>query len=358
VLLGVASLAADQTSRRTASESIGRRIGGAGTGLTRLRRDARLAGMGVPEPVHEALPARDVLLGRTTHVRRVLPNKTRRMIGAWCFLDHYGPDDIKATGGMWVPPHPHTGLQTVTWLFEGLGRHTDSLGSDQLIRPGQLNVMTAGHGICHAEVSPEDAPPRLHGVQLWVCLPDDVRDGAPADFTHLADLPTYTEGGVTLRVLVGDLAGERSAAPAFSPLVGAEVRLQPGAQAMLPLDPGFEHGVLSVQGEVFVDGVGLPANQMAYLGGGRDGLDLRAPEAGEESVLMLLGGAPFEEEIVMWWNFIGRSHEEVVSQRDDWNGDGVSWTPPRYGEVAGFDGDRLLAPPMPNVRLRSRGREA
>ena len=109
------------------------------------------------EAVHEPLVARDVLLGRTTHVRRIVPNKTRRMIGAWCFLDHYGPDDIVATGGMWVPPHPHTGLQTVTWLFEGLGLHTDSLGSRQLIRPGQLNVMTAGHGICHAEVSPPDA---------------------------------------------------------------------------------------------------------------------------------------------------------------------------------------------------------
>ena len=132
------------------------------------------------EAVHEPLVARDVLLGRTTHVRRLVPNKTRRMIGAWCFLDHYGPDDIKATGGMWVPPHPHTGLQTVTWLFEGLGLHTDSLGSRQLIRPGQLNVMTAGHGICHAEVSPEDAPTHLHGVQLWVCLPDAVRDTAPA----------------------------------------------------------------------------------------------------------------------------------------------------------------------------------
>ena len=314
--------------------------------------------MGVLAAVHESLPARDVLLGRTTHVRRVLPNKTRRMIGAWCFLDHYGPDDIKKTGGMWVPPHPHTGLQTVTWLFEGLGRHTDSLGSDQLIRPGQLNVMTAGHGICHAEVSPEDAPTRLHGVQLWVCLPDDVRDGTPPDFTHLPDLPTYTEGGVTLKVLVGELAGERSPAPTYSPLVGAEIRLLPGAMAVLPLERDFEYGVLTVQGEVRVDDAALPANEMVYLGGSRDGLTLSVPEAGEESVVMLLGGEPFEEEIVMWWNFIGRSHDEVVAQRDEWNGDGVSWTPPRYGEVKGFAGDRLLAPPMPNVRLRSRGREA
>ena len=315
--------------------------------------------MAALDAVHEPLLPRDVVLGRTTHVRRVLPNKARRMVGAWCFLDHYGPDDVTATGGMWVPPHPHTGLQTVTWLFEGLGRHTDSLGSDQLIRPGQLNVMTAGHGICHAEVSPGDAPRLLHGVQLWVCLPGEVRDSTPADFTHLAAPPTYTEGGVTLTVLVGELAGEVSPAPAFTPLVGAEIRLRPGARAMLPLDGAFEHAVLSVAGDLRVEGRAVPAGQTAYLGGGRDGLLLEAPEGGtDEVVLMLLGGAPFEEEIVMWWNFIGRSHDEVVEQRAAWNGPGVSWTPPRYGEVAGFDGDRLLAPPMPRVRLRTRGRVA
>jgi redox-sensitive bicupin YhaK (pirin superfamily) len=315
--------------------------------------------MAALDTVHEPLLPRDVVLGRTTHVRRVLPNKSRRMVGAWCFLDHYGPDDVRASGGMWVPPHPHTGLQTVTWLFEGLGRHTDSLGSDQLIRPGQLNVMTAGHGICHAEVSPDDAPRVLHGVQLWVCLPDEVRDSTPPDFTHLADLPTYTEGGVTLQVLVGELAGEVSPAPAFTPLVGAEIRLRPGASAMLPLDPEFEHGVLTVAGELLVGGRTVPVGQMAYLGGGRHGLLVEAPQDGTgEVVLLLLGGTPFEEEIVMWWNFIGRSHEEVVEQREAWNGAGVSWTPPRYGEVKGFDGDRLLAPPMPHVRLRRRGRAA
>jgi redox-sensitive bicupin YhaK (pirin superfamily) len=308
------------------------------------------------EGIHEPLVARDVILGRTTHVRRLVPNKTRRMIGAWCFLDHYGPDDIKASGGMWVPPHPHTGLQTVTWLFEGLGLHTDSLGSHQLIRPGQLNVMTAGHGIAHAEVSPPEAPQTLHGVQLWVCLPDEVRDTTPPAFTHLADLPTYEEHGVTLRVLVGSLAGESSPAPTYTPLVGAELTLEPGAHATLPLDPAFEHGVLVAQGNARVDGVGIERNAMSYLGSGRSELTFEAAHADGDTVLMLLGGAPFEEEIVMWWNFIGRSHEEIVEQREAWNGDGVDFVPPRYGRVAGFTGDRLLAPPMPNVRLRSRGR--
>ena len=308
------------------------------------------------EAVHEPLAARDVLLGRTTHVRRLMPNKTRRMIGAWCFLDHYGPDDIKATGGMWVPPHPHTGLQTVTWLFEGLGLHTDSLGSSQLVRPGELNVMTAGHGICHAEVSPEDAPERLHGVQLWVCLPDEVRDSTPAAFAHLPDLPTHHEHGVTLRVLVGSLAGETSPAPTYTPLVGAELSLEPGSVATLPLEPGFEYGVLVAQGSAVVDGVEIPRNAMSYLGSGRTELSFEAAETEPDTVLMLLGGEPFEEHIVMWWNFIGRSHEEIVAQREAWNGDGIDFEPPRFGSVADFGGDRLLAPPMPNTILKPRGR--
>jgi redox-sensitive bicupin YhaK (pirin superfamily) len=309
------------------------------------------------ETVHEPLEARDVLLGRTTHVRRLVPNKNRRMIGAWCFLDHYGPDDIKTTGGMWVPPHPHTGLQTVTWLFEGLGLHTDSLGSEQLIRPGQLNVMTAGHGICHAEVSPEQAPTYLHGVQLWVCLPDHLRDSTPADFTHLAELPTYTEGGVTVKVLVGSLAGETSKAPTWSPLVGAQITLAAGSTATLPLDVDFEYGALTVSGIANVGGVDVPRNGMVYLGEGRRELTLTAaPDTPEEVTVLLLGGEPFEEEIVMWWNFIGRSHEDIVEQREAWNGDGVGFEPPRYGSVSGFAGDRLLAPPMPNTRLKARGR--
>lgn len=301
----------------------------------------------------ELLEPRDVLLGRTTHVRRTLPHKNHRMVGAWCFLDHYGPDDIKQTGGMWVPPHPHTGLQTVTWLFEGLGRHTDSLGSDQLIRPGQLNVMTAAHGICHAEVSPDDAPQRLHGVQLWVVLPDADRDTAPPAFAHLAELPTFEDGGATVTVMVGSLAGHTSEAPAFTPLVGAEVRLAAGASIDLPLDDGFEHAVLAVDGDVRVDGAVVDRHRLAFLGTGRSSLALAADQ---DTTVMLLGGEPFDEEIVMWWNFIGRSHAEIVEQRAAWNGTGVEHVPARFGAVADFPEPRLLAPPLPNTRLKARGR--
>ncbi len=305
------------------------------------------------ETVHEPLEARDVVLGRTTHVRRVLPNKVRRMIGAWCFLDHYGPDDIKTVGGMWVPPHPHSGLQTVTWLFEGLGRHTDSVGSDQLIRPGQLNVMTAGHGICHAEVSPDDAPPTLHGVQLWVCLPDAARDTTPPAFHHLADLPVHREPGAELTVFVGSLAGLTSRAPTYTRLVGAELRLDPGSTVTLRLDETFEYGVLAVDSDLVVDGSTTSRHQMSYLGCGRTELEIAAPDGG---IAVLLGGEPFEEEIVMWWNFIGRSHEDIVEQREAWNEGGFEGRPERFGSVEGFPEHRLLAPAMPTTRLKARAR--
>jgi redox-sensitive bicupin YhaK (pirin superfamily) len=309
--------------------------------------------MPVPSSLPEQLEPRDVLLGRTTHVRRTLPHKTHRMVGAWCFLDHYGPDDVKETGGMWVPPHPHTGLQTVTWLFEGLGRHTDSLGSDQLVRPGQLNVMTAGHGICHAEVSPDDAPELLHGVQLWVVLPDSARDSTPPTFVHLADLPTFEDGGATVTVMVGSLAGHTSSAPTFTPLLGAEVRLSAGASIELPVEPGFEHAVLAVDGDLRIDGDVVERHRLAFLGTGTETLQLAADR---ETTALLLGGEPFDEEIVMWWNFIGRSHEDVVAQREDWNGSGIEFIPDRFGHVSDFPGPRLLAPPLPNTRLKARGR--
>jgi redox-sensitive bicupin YhaK (pirin superfamily) len=277
------------------------------------------------------------------------------MIGAWCFLDHYGPDEIKSTGGMWVPPHPHSGLQTVTWLFEGLGHHTDSVGSSQLIRPGQLNVMTAGHGICHAEVSPDDAPSRLHGVQLWVCLPDAVRDTTPPAFAHLPDLPTHREPGAELTIFVGSLAGVASDAPTFTRLVGAELRLDPGAGMTLPLDETFEYGVLAVDSELVVDGVPTAAHQMSYLGCGRASLEISAPDGG---IAVLLGGEPFDEEIVMWWNFIGRSHEEIVEQREAWNAGGFAGRPERFGTVEGFPENRLLAPALPTTRLKPRARSS
>ena len=159
-------------------------------------------------------------------VNRTLPHRDRRMIGAWCFVDHFGPDAVITMPGMRVPPHPHTGLQTVTWLIEGAVEHRDSLGSVQTIEPGQLNLMTAGRGISHSEESPVDRPPSLHGVQLWVALPDGDRWMEPR-FEHHAALPTFAEHGTSLTVLVGELAGERSPAVVHTPIVGAELSWRP-----------------------------------------------------------------------------------------------------------------------------------
>src|ERR1700712_904799 len=134
-------------------------------------------------PALDVLPGKEVLLGESTRVRRLLPTLGRRLVGAWAFVDHYGPDDVASAAGMQVAPHPHTGLQTVSWLLEGAVHHRDSLGSDALIRPGELGLMTAGHAITHAEYSPVPHPELLHGVQLWVALPAGARDGA-ASWEH------------------------------------------------------------------------------------------------------------------------------------------------------------------------------
>jgi redox-sensitive bicupin YhaK (pirin superfamily) len=305
------------------------------------------------QAVTELLEPRKVWLGKTTQVRRLLPHKDRRMVGAWCFVDHYGPDDVRDRQGMWVPPHPHTGLQTVSWLFDGEVLHRDSLGSEAFVRPGELNIMTAGDGIAHSEESPGDHDPLLHGVQLWVALPGtDRRTAAPA-FAQHRDLPVAEFPGGTATVLVGEVAGARSPAHAFTPLVGAELSLRPGAAARVPLAPEHEYAVLVVDGPVTVQGQVLDRGQMLYVGRDRDRLEMSALGPGR---LMLLGGEPFEERLVMWWNFIGRTHEDIVEAREQWTAGVAAGRDDRFGVVRGFDGDPLPAPEMPHTRLRARGR--
>ncbi|MEE6259737.1 pirin family protein [Plantactinospora sonchi] len=305
------------------------------------------AATAVAEPTNVLLPGHDVPLGRYTTVRRLLPQRPRRTIGAWCFVDHFGPDNVANRPGMGIGPHPHTGLQTVTWLVHGEIRHLDSLGSDQLIRPGQLNVMTSGRGIAHAEYSPPDHPPTLHGLQLWVALPDAARSGPPG-FAHHADLPVLTDGDVSVTVLVGEFGGARSTAVVHTPLLGAQLRLPRGGTARAPLHGDFEHGVLVMSGAVEVAGIPLTPGSLLYLGTGRRELELRAEGPAR---LMLLGGEPFDEPLVMWWNFVGRSHEEIVEARTEWMAGG-----PRFGRVHGDDSAPLPAPTMPTTRLKSRDR--
>ncbi|WP_328971991.1 pirin family protein [Streptomyces sp. NBC_00239] len=319
--------------------------------MSNLDRQAALSvcggrGFVVAEPVRELLTPRRVQLGESTEVRRLLPNLGRRMVGAWCFVDHYGPDDIADEPGMQVPPHPHMGLQTVSWLHEGEVLHRDSTGSLETIRPRELGLMTSGRAISHSEESPKQHARMLHGAQLWVALPDAHRNVEP-HFQHHADLPQVTAPGLTATVLMGTLDGATSPGTTYTPLVGADLTLAAGAEANLPLDPDFEYAVLTMSGEARVDGVPVTPGSMLYLGCGRTELPLHAlSDAG----LMLLGGEPFEEEIVMFWNWIGRSHDDIAQAREDW------MTGTRFGEVKGYDGPPIPAPELPPTHLKPRGR--
>jgi quercetin 2,3-dioxygenase len=315
------------------------------------------------EPVLELLKPRDVLLGRTTRVRRLLPHKTHRMVGAWCFVDHYGPDDLRArvdhydspaSQGMLVPPHPHTGLQTVSWLFDGEVQHRDSIGSEAMVRPGELNIMTAGDGIAHSEVSLPGGAPILHGAQLWVALPDSVRSTATPAFHRYADLPVVTLDGGKATVMVGTVAGVTSPAPTYTPLVGAELTVEPGRTVTLPLTPDFEYAVLVVDGPMRIGDLTPDRGDMVYLGADRGSVELTA--VGDAGRCLVLGGEPFEEQLVMWWNFIGRSHADIVQARADWMAAIAAGGNDRFAMVSGYDGDPLPAPDLPTTELKPRGR--
>ncbi|MEU8515121.1 pirin family protein [Kitasatospora sp. NPDC048722] len=281
-------------------------------------------------------------------VRRTLPQRARTLIGAWCFVDHYGPDDVSDTGGMDVAPHPHTGLQTVSWLFSGEIEHRDSLGVHAYVRPGELNLMTGGHGISHSEVS-TPATTVLHGVQLWVALPEQHRHTA-RDFHHHAPRPVALDGG-EVRVFLGTLAGDTSPVPTFTPLLGAELTIHPHAALTLTVDPAFEHALLVDRGDVTLADTPVRPAELGYLAPGTTTVTL-ANTGDEPARTVLIGGTPFEEEIVMWWNFIGRSHEDIARAREEWMS---SANPDRFGAVQGYPGDRLPAPELPGVPLKPRG---
>lgn len=280
-----------------------------------------------------------------TVVRRTLPHRELRTIGAWCFVDHYGPE-ATSTNPMRVAPHPHAGLQTVTWLFDGLVEHRDSVGTVQAIAPGELNIMTAGHGISHSELSLDQHAPTMHGVQLWVALPDAHRHQAP-HFEHHPDLPVVTLDGVRARVLIGSLGTVTAPSISYSPLMAAELTLLHDGPSHVDVTSDFEHGLLAVDSDIGVDGVSVPRGSLAHVPSGRDRLALRGSEG---SRVLLLGGEPFGEQLVMWWNFIGRDHDEVVAMRESWERqDG------RFGSFTGYPGERIPAPPLPAVRLAARG---
>jgi len=287
-------------------------------------------------PTFEALPGRPSDLGGLP-IRRLLPRSQRRLVGPWCFLDSFGPLTSSSVKAMDVAPHPHIGLQTVSWLLDGEVLHNDSLGLQGLAVPGVLNLMTAGRGIAHSEETPPRNEGRLRGVQLWVALPKASRETAPS-FEQHRDLPVVELDGGRATVLMGQLGGARSPARVFSPIVGAEVAGEPGGRLALPLVPEFEHALVLLAGDGQIDGRALSVDTLYYLGCGRRELLLVSDQKPVRA--LLLGGAPFGETILTWWNFVVRATDEIVAAREDWEAGR------RFGAVSAYAGPRLAAPPF------------
>ncbi len=284
----------------------------------------------------ERLEAHRAVIGDGFEIRRAVPNRHRRMVGAWCFLDHAGPADYEPGKGLNIGPHPHIGLQTFTWMIEGEVLHRDSLGCEQLIRPGQVNLMTAGSGISHSEESPPGRAGHFHATQLWIALPDTERHREPA-FHHYQVLPVIDRGGFRITVLAGQCDGQRSPARVYTPLIGLDLATPGRARTTLPIDALFEHAALTLEGAPTLDGEVLTPGTLLYLRAGRSALELGSSAA---SRMMLIGGLPFAEEILLWWNFVARSPAELETARNDWIEGG------RFGRVVGANGKPLIAPDL------------
>jgi hypothetical protein len=254
--------------------------------------------------------------GRTTavgsmEVVRVLPTKGRRTIGGWCFVDLMLPPDVNNPQPMEVGPHPHMGLSTVTWLFEGEALHGDSLGTEQVIRPGQLNLMTAGHGIAHSELSSSAG---VYGAQMWIAQPEATRHG-PSMFEHHASLPhiELTTGQAT--VLIGSYGSAASPARTDSPLVGMELVLRPGVCEMT-LQPHFEYGVVPIDRSIKLDDDIVEPGWLGLIEAGPESIRIETGHGGGR--LLFLGGEPLDEKIMMWWNFVARTKEELTDAWRAW----------------------------------------
>ena len=285
----------------------------------------------------EIISSRAVPLGgpRAMTVHRTLPHRQRSLIGAWCFVDHFGPDDVSKTGGMDVAPHPHTGLQTATWLYEGEISHVDAGGGQGLVHPGEFYLMTAGNGISHTETTTEKTT-ILHGVQLWIALPDSSRSIAERDLAYFKPPATELDGG-QLKVFMGELMGASRPVHSHTPMVGAEITIEPQSEIVLELNPDFEHGVIADSGAIVVEDVELEKTQIGYTGIGEKQLRIRN-NSEEMGRALFIGGEPLREEILMWWNFIGRDHDEIVRYRDTWQASQGEDVDGQFGFVDGYVG--------------------
>lgn len=285
----------------------------------------------------ERIAARAAELGEGLVIHRSLPTRQRRMVGAWCFLDHIGPVAFAPEQGMHVGAHPHTSLQTFTWMIEGEILHRDSLGSEQVIRPGQVNLMTAGRGIVHTEDSLSSGG-RVHAAQLWIALPSRFADCEPA-FDHYPDLPVWSREGCHLTLLAGTHEGRTAPTRLYSPLMGLDIHSPLASSLSVPLNPSFEYGILPLEGRVTIDGEAFGPDELAYLGMHRQDIRI-AFEPGCRA--LVLGGEPFGETIVMWWNFVGFSRQAIAQAQREWEGQG-----PRFGPVKSGENRRLRAPTLP-----------
>ena len=281
-------------------------------------------------------------LGEGMLVKRALPSRHQRMVGAWCFLDHAGPVNFAPGKGMHVSAHPHTALQTFTWLIDGEVLHKDSLGNELIIRPGQVNLMTAGRGIVHTEDSVVNGG-CLHAAQLWIALPEELADCEP-DFAHYPELPVWHSAGVQHTLLAGAYGDLEAPTAVHSAMLGMDLFSEHGGTVTLSLNPDFEYGYLPLTGQVNVVGETYTPDEFAYMGKGLTSLNV---ELSAGARMLLLGGVPFEKPVQMWWNFVGHSKEAIAQAQRDWE-QGSS----RFGEVrdqAASTGvaPRLAAPGLP-----------
>ena len=287
---------------------------------------------------------RSAEIGKGTIIKRALPSRQKRLVGAWCFLDHAGPVSFPAGDGLDVGPHPHIGLQTFTWMIEGTMMHTDSLGSKQLIRPKQVNLMTAGRGISHTEVAP-DIETKMHAAQLWIALPDDKRNMEPK-FEHYPELPVVIKDQVEFTILVGDFLDTVSPVQVHTPLVGVDLTAQANTKTRIPLNPNFEYAFMALGGIAQVNGHELNADNMVVLEIGLTEIEVELTEGHR---VLLIGGEPFESPILLWWNFVGRTMQDLQQAREDWiNHDA------RFGEIPDYQGKRLEAPVLPEQMRASK----
>lgn len=285
------------------------------------------------------IPTREAIVGDNLPIHRALPSRHKRLIGAWCFLDHAGPTQLPADDAFFIGPHPHIGLQTFTWMIEGELYHQDSLGFKQLIKPYEINLMTAGDGISHIEMSPDMHSKNIHTAQLWIALPNTYRHMQP-QFVHYSQLPTLTQSRCKITVLAGEFLDCKSPVQVYSELMGADIEALEHTQITLPLRADFEYGILLLQGSTHLQGENILPDTLIYLEPNQTQITLNL---NANTRLLLIGGVAFEEDVIIWWNFVARSSNEIRQAAQDW----IDQTN-RFGVVEGFDDRRLSIPPVPD----------